>query len=89
MKTNKVTLLDPQQLVVKGEDALKFDAGTLIQVKEHITEYSEESNKGDVLIRTESNTSPFVNLSTGALWGNSLCNYTFERVIGSIKIEQK
>jgi hypothetical protein len=68
---------------ILGErDRLKF-RGTEIGC---IYKVTQGSPVGAIVLRTNSDSIPFVNLETGECWGNSLSNYEFEKVTGTIKV---
>lgn len=78
---NKVTILNR---TIKGNDALtELNPGDIVMVSYHL----RNANVKDILMRTDSNTSPFISLASGGLWGNSLENYHFEKILGELKIE--
>ena len=68
--------------LIKGLEALKLRAGTYVKAISHC-----QNITSDFLIRTDSDSRPFVCLETGVLWGNSIENYNFEKLSGIINIE--
>lgn len=61
---------------IKGKAVLQVEGGKFVKVVVH--DDVCHHNIGDIIMRTESDQQPFVNLKDGSLWGNSLENYEFQ-----------
>jgi len=78
---NRLTIRTPK--TVTGVDAFELKAGTIVKVIGH----KDASNLGDILMKTDQNSKPFVSIELGQLWGNALENYVFEVIEGEVKIQ--
>ena len=79
---NKVTCKNESSTII-GLDALNCPQGTILIVVAH--RYND--SVGEYIMATSKSTTPFITLSNGNLWGNSIENYTFRRVTDIVEIK--
>ncbi len=77
---NKIIVTNKPKSII-GNQIFGYSGGTIFKVVSHLS----NSNIGDIVMKTNDEFHPLINLYNGALWGPDLYQYEFE-VIDSINI---
>lgn len=84
--SHKIKLIVEEPKLFIGREGLNIKPGTIVKVNHP----ANTEGQGTYLLRTNQNSRPFVTLDTGALWYDSIDNYSFEVLpVAQILLELK
>lgn len=81
MRNVKIIPITEEKILFIGKETLNIKEGSIVRVT------ASEMNNDEILIRTNSDERPFVNLQNGTLWYNSIDSYSFEIIKNQINLQ--